>query len=557
MQTKRHFKILTLTSFCALFLVWPGVIFGRILYVDSAASGRQDGSSWTGAFKYLQDALAVVVAGDEIRVAQGQYRPDQGTWIQPGDREATFQLINGVTILGSFAGAAGADPEQRDPAGFPTILTGDLAGNDDPQDLQTWRENSYRVVFAKDAGSGTILDGVIIARGNLGERNGNGAGMYINGGGPLVRNCTILGNFAWNSGSGVFCDKSDAVFVGCTFQENWTYDSNGGGLYNSAGNTRVEDCRFVRNRAREGAGALCNVGGSVQVINCEFIGNHGADGAGTIESSKGSAVFFHCLFRGNNAYDGTGGIASSGPLSLLYCTFAHNYGDEYTGALACTGGATIAHCLFYANSGGTVGAIFVPNASVSLDQCTFYNNVAGAIRCLPAGTLMARGCIFWANRIRDDKGKGGWELQGGYEAQISAGPNTATLAYCCIEGWTPPRGGTGNIDADPLFVAVDQNDFHLQSQAGHWDATSVAWVADDVTSPCIDAGDPNSPVGQEPFPNGGLVNMGTYGGTCEASKSWFGAAPGPGLDAADLNGDGRVDAEDYLLAIQRWPQADQ
>jgi len=42
---------------------------------------------------------------------------------------------------------------------------------------------------------------------------------------------------------------------------------------------------------------------------------------------------------------------------------------------------------------------------------------------------------------------------------------------------------------------------------------------DDVTSPCIDAGDPNSPVGDEPEPNGGRINMGAYGGTEEASKS--------------------------------------
>ncbi len=42
---------------------------------------------------------------------------------------------------------------------------------------------------------------------------------------------------------------------------------------------------------------------------------------------------------------------------------------------------------------------------------------------------------------------------------------------------------------------------------------------DAATSPCIDAGDPNSPVGDEPQPNGGRINMGAYGGTAEASKS--------------------------------------
>ena len=34
----------------------------------------------------------------------------------------------------------------------------------------------------------------------------------------------------------------------------------------------------------------------------------------------------------------------------------------------------------------------------------------------------------------------------------------------------------------------------------------------------IGASDPSSPVGEEPFPNGGRVNMGAYGGTGEASS---------------------------------------
>jgi hypothetical protein len=553
MGRRRHTRTWILGSLCTICLAAPGVVCGRTVYVDQAAAGQQDGSSWTGAFKYLQDALAVAVAGDEIRMAQGQYRPDQGAWIQVGDREATFQLVNGVTILGGFAGAGGADPDQRDPAGFPTILTGDLAGNDDPWNRKTWTENSQRVVLAQNAGRGTLLDGLTITGGNLEE--GNGAGMYIEGGGPFMRHCTIRANLAYDYGGGVYCDESDAVFAGCTFEKNSTDYGNGGGLYNSAGHLRVEDCRFVRNLARWGAGALGSVGGSVQVINCEFVDNDSSSGAGTVENDRGSAAFFHCLFHGNDAYNGAGGIASTGPLSLLYCTFAHNRGDGYGGALACTGGATVAHCLFYANHGAS-GAILVPNGSVSLDQCTFYDNLGRAVRTLPAAALTARGCILWANRIQEYK-DGGWEWQDGYEAQVSVAPNTATFDYCCIQGWTPLCGGLGNLGADPLFVAVDQNDFHLQSQAGHWDAVALAWVADGFTSPCIDAGDPNGPLGQEPFPSGGIVNMGVYGGTCEASKSWFGAEPGPGVEAADLNGDGQVDAEDYRLATLRWPQTDQ
>jgi hypothetical protein len=59
----------------------------------------------------------------------------------------------------------------------------------------------------------------------------------------------------------------------------------------------------------------------------------------------------------------------------------------------------------------------------------------------------------------------------------------------------------------------------LQSQAGRWDPESQTWVVDDVTSPCIDAGDPSSLLGLESMPNGGIINLGAYGGTIEASKS--------------------------------------
>jgi parallel beta-helix repeat protein len=71
---------------------------------------------------------------------------------------------------------------------------------------------------------------------------------------------------------------------------------------------------------------------------------------------------------------------------------------------------------------------------------------------------------------------------------------------------------------DPNTVWID-GDYHLKSQAGRWDPISESWIVDDVTSPCIDAGDPNSPIGHEPLPNGGVINMGAYGGTEQASLS--------------------------------------
>lgn len=77
-------------------------------------------------------------------------------------------------------------------------------------------------------------------------------------------------------------------------------------------------------------------------------------------------------------------------------------------------------------------------------------------------------------------------------------------------------------------------------------------MMDDVTSPCIDAGDSMSPLGPEPFPNGGIVNMGAYGGTAEASKSYFGGAPCDVIVTGDINGDCIVNFLDFRLMALHW-----
>ncbi len=90
---------------------------GRTIYVDADASGANDGSSWADAYNYLQDALADANSSDkpvEIWVAQGIYKPDQGAGITLGDRTATFQLINGVTIKGGYAGFGEPSPNARE-----------------------------------------------------------------------------------------------------------------------------------------------------------------------------------------------------------------------------------------------------------------------------------------------------------------------------------------------------------------------------------------------------------------------------------------------------------
>ncbi len=93
---------------------------------------------------------------------------------------------------------------------------------------------------------------------------------------------------------------------------------------------------------------------------------------------------------------------------------------------------------------------------------------------------------------------------------------TGTVTYSDVQG---SYQGAGNIDADPLFADSANGDYHLKSQAGRWHPASETWILDDVTSPCIDAGDPASPIGLEPEPNGAIINIGAHGGTAQASKT--------------------------------------
>jgi len=62
-----------------------GILEEGVIYVDDDAAGANNGSSWANAFNYLQDALEVAESGDEIRVAQGTYKPDRGAGITPYD----------------------------------------------------------------------------------------------------------------------------------------------------------------------------------------------------------------------------------------------------------------------------------------------------------------------------------------------------------------------------------------------------------------------------------------------------------------------------------------
>jgi hypothetical protein len=170
-------------------------------------------------------------------------------------------------------------------------------------------------------------------------------------------------------------------------------------------------------------------------------------------------------------------------------------------------------------------AIFVEGGSPTISNITIVDNRYGIIAC--SGTQPdISNCIFWNNLNGDLIG---------CQARYS----------CTIEA----DSGQNNIYTDPLFADPNNGDYHLLSERGRYWPEHNVWVLDNVTSPCVDGGDPAEDASGERMPNGGLINMGAYGGTAYASMSEM-----PWLDP-DVNRDGIVDASDLSELVDKWLEA--
>ncbi|UCG60124.1 MAG: leucine-rich repeat domain-containing protein [Phycisphaerales bacterium] len=235
---------------------------------------------------------------------------------------------------------------------------------------------------------------------------------------------------------------------------------------------------------------------------------------------------------------------------------------DLAGAIHCRGSSpTISNCLVVGNQATDLNgsAVYCDGSNAVLINCTVADNCGGgqggAVSLVDSNVVLTNS-VVWHNA----------------PAQIvTGGMSESLIRYSDIAGGWP---GEGNIEDDPLFVrrgywadpsdpnvAVDPNDpmgvwvdgdYHLRSQAGRWDPATEVWATDQATSPCIDAGDLNSPIGREPFPGGGVINMGAYGGTTEASKSYFGDPACETIAAGDINGDCKVDWLDAGIMCQHW-----
>ena len=305
------------------------------IYVNQAATGAATGLTWNDAFPTLQHALAHLVDGMEIWVAQGTYAPYQGPGLLNTGKYANFQLREDIGIYGGFAGDESARTE-RNPSLNPTILIGYQNVADLPR--------TYQVVTATGVGPTSVLDGFTITGGLGGTASGgfgarSGGGIFIDDASPLVSDCTFESNYSnlISGGGASILNVSSPVFRNCRFLKCSSYQSYGGGVgIDGTGSPGFVNCVFQGNLSYSGAALSSRGGANTSVINCTFSGNQSRSEGGAIRNESQLTLTNSIVW--NNISNSSSLPTSISPKSSLL---------HVTGATT-----SVSHCLI-ANSGGS------------------------------------------------------------------------------------------------------------------------------------------------------------------------------------------------------------
>lgn len=213
-------------------------------------------------------------------------------------------------------------------------------------------------------------------------------------------------------------------------------------------------------------------------------------GGGGILSDHTNTIIDHCTIRNNYSFsDGGGALIQGSPYCrILSTSFVNNTSTGWGGEggaglmMSWSGDYRVEKCVFYGNStqsGQNGGALTFDQTPVDaiVDRCTFMNNSAdgtGGAICAVRGSGTVINVIAYGNSATYSNELG--EYAGGQ----------LFVSYSDIQGG---YDGTDNIDEDPLFADPVNGDFHLTA-----------------SSPCIDAGDPASPLD----PDSTIADMGTF-----------------------------------------------
>lgn len=263
-----------------------------VLYVDADSPTDGPGSGWHDAFHFLQDAIAAASEGDEIRIASGTYFPDESSAVPQGtgDRSSSFYVDHAISIHGGYAGYGAADPDDRDPDDYVTVLDGDLLGDDVPG----WgnrSDNSFHVVrlnFGKKM-MGTMVLSYVTLSGGYADNTApspNGGGLQLVGEFSLtssvrLKQITITDNFA-RQGGGIFADYRQLSVTNSRLFGN-SSQLKGGAIFARVNDFDLQQSALIGNYAGESGSAVKYSGHQAVVRECTIADNR---------SGLGSAVAF-------------------------------------------------------------------------------------------------------------------------------------------------------------------------------------------------------------------------------------------------------------------------
>jgi len=229
-------------------------------------------------------------------------------------------------------------------------------------------------------------------------------------------------------------------------------------------------------------------------------GNNADAAVKIINGEDSTAVLMGLTIR--NGHSSTGGgicIENSSP-SLFNLKILENSATSGGGIFYQYSYSTIKNSIISNNSSVYYGGgVFCNKSSPNFVNVTVEGNSSayqgGGISCYNSSAPVLTNTIFWNNNPQEIYFSGILD------------PNEITINYSDIQGGvtgiTTNNNGAvhwlfGNINADPLFADPLNGDYHL------------SWlnypIPDSTKSPCIDAGDPSSPLD----PDGTIADMGAY-----------------------------------------------
>jgi predicted outer membrane repeat protein len=353
----------------------------RIIYVRANAEDDGDGTTWDTAYNDLQDALAKaksIAKGSKVHiwVAEGMYKPG-------GKRNASFRMLNNVSIFGGFP-EDGGDWEERDWEEHETILSGDIgkSGKDD--------DNCYHVLYNAKVDNTAILDGFTITGGYAKPTfiglQVTGGGVYNESASPTFCNVNINGNFALAFGGGMYNDRSDPVLTNVTITDNRSLGS-GGGIFNKKSDPALNGVAISENDSLLRGGGMHNSNSDPVLTNVTFHDNNCSGLGGGLYNEDSNLVITDSEFSENSSRNG-GGIYSQGSeVTLTGVKFISNEADSISGwefvgnggAVYCFGGTlSCTETEFHFNSANSDGgAIHNLGGDLDLKDVSFANNTAG------------------------------------------------------------------------------------------------------------------------------------------------------------------------------------